>query len=114
MAKDSTIRKLTNSDLKRIESLLSSQDTDVANLGLGLIEELRFSMQTLRKLKADIRKNGVVVEMSQGKYSITRTNPALQTYNVSIKNYQSIVTQLSNLLNSLNLNEDDDFESDTL
>ena len=52
--------------------------------------------------------------MSQGKYSIDRANPALTQYNSMIKNYQSTVKQINDLLPKDSLDGNDDFDNDEL
>ena len=58
-------------------------------------------------------QKGVVTDMDQGKYKIQRSNPALNTYNVTIKNYQSLVSKLNELLPKSET-ANDDFEDDDL
>lgn len=114
MAKEEKIKKLTSADIKKIEKIFSDMESETSSLGLALMEELKFTIQTLRKLKANIRKNGVVVDMPQGSYTIQRANPALQTYNVLIKNYQSLVKAIIDMLPSLDNTDNDEFDSDDL
>lgn len=42
--------------------------------------------------------------MCQGAYDIERTNPALQGYNVTIKNYTAVIKQLNDMLPSTKQN----------
>ena len=69
--------------------------------------------KTLKKLKKDIDKKGVVVTMCQGSYSIDRTNPSLPTYNSTIKNFTSTSKQLFDMLPKSD-SDDDDFDNDNL
>lgn len=112
--KSDKTKTLTNADIEKMLKRFSDLDSDIGRLGLGLIEELKFARKTLKKLKTNINKNGVVVEMDQGKYKIDRTNPALTTYNTLIKNYQSLSSQIYTMLSNLDPSEDDDFDSDDL
>ena len=107
-------KNITLADIERIRKRFADLDSDVGTLGLGLIEELKFSLKTLKKLKVNINKNGVVVKMDQGKYEIDRTNPALTTYNTLIKNYQSLSKQIYDMLAELDPIDEDDFDSDDL
>lgn len=79
-------------------------------IGLGLVGRAIFMQETLKDLETKIDKDGTVVEMCQGSYSIDRINPALQAYNNTIKNYTSIMKQIND---SLPPEEDDDDEFDT-
>lgn len=69
-------------------------------LGLALIDKAKFMEKTLQELQEKINQGGVVTEMCQGAYNIERTNPALQGYNVTIKNYTAIIKQLNDMLPS--------------
>ncbi len=115
-SRDSTkIKELTQKEIKKMEKVFSDMDSEMGSLGLSLLSELSFALQTLKKLKADIRKNGVVVDMPQGNYSIKRANPALQAYNTLIKNYQSIVKAIQDMLPlAENAADIDEFDSDNL
>lgn len=104
--------KPKQNDLKSLKSTFESMDSDKGKLGLSILGELEFINKTLKKLKKEIRENGVVTDMSQGAYSIKRSNPALNTYNVTIKNYQLLISKLNDLLpkkdGTLDNFEDDD------
>lgn len=89
-------------------------DNEKGMLGLTLIKELEFMKKTLTNLKKELVDKGVVTEMPQGKYSIERANPALSQYNSMIKNYQSTVKQISDLLPKDSMDSFDDFDNDEL
>ena len=61
-----------------------------------------------------VKKDGVVTEMCQGNYNIDRENPALKSYNTTIKNYQALIKQITDLLPNQNNNNGDDFDGDNL
>ncbi len=105
--------KLKPNDLNSLKITFESMDNDKGKLGLSILGELEFINKTLKKLKTEIRKNGVVTDMSQGSYSIKRSNPALNTYNVTIKNYQLLISKLNDLLPKQE-NQLDNFEDDDL
>lgn len=105
--------KLKQNDLNSLKITFESMDNDKGKLGLSILGELEFINKTLKKLKTEIRKNGVVTDMSQGSYSIKRSNPALNTYNVTIKNYQLLISKLNDLLPKQE-NQLDNFEDDDL
>ena len=69
-------------------------------LGLALIDKAKFMEKTLQELQKQINAGGVITEMCQGKYNIDRANPALQAYNVTIKNYTAVIKQLNDMLPS--------------
>ena len=66
---------------------------------------------TLEDLKKEVNANGVVTEMPQGEYSITRENPALKSYNTMIQRYNSTLKQLDDYINKISPQTD---ELDTL
>lgn len=100
--------KINNINLNLLKDTFEDMDSDRSRLGLNLLEEAKFMKQTLKKLKSKIRKNGVVTEMCQGEYSIDRANPALSQYNSLIKNYQSCIKQICELLPEDSGGTDDD------
>lgn len=109
------MEKLKKIDLKRLEeSFKLLDDDDIATLGLSLIKEIKFMKKTMASLKKEINDKGVVVSMPQGNYDIERANPALASYNTMVKNYNSTIKQVCDLLSSRNINPEDNFEDDDL
>ncbi len=103
--------KIKPINFKILKKLFNEMDNEKGMLGLTLVKELEFMKTTLNKLKTAIKKDGVVTEMSQGKYSIDRANPALSQYNSMIKNYQSTVKQLNDLItDDIAKSLEDDFD----
>lgn len=104
-------KKIAYKDLEQIKKTFEELDTDKSKLALSLIDEALFLGETLKSLKDKISQDGVVTEMCQGAYSINRENPALRSYNTSIKNYQTLIKQITELLPSQEQNpKDDGFE----
>ncbi len=97
-------------DLSKLEKVFSTIGGNKSKLALSLLSEAKFMKQTLAELQEDVNKNGVVTSMCQGRYDIERTNPALQAYNNTIKNYNSVIKQLSDLLPADMDDDDDGFE----
>lgn len=85
-------------NLDDIEATFVAMDNDKGKVGLALLEEARFIKSTLERLKKEIQDNDMVGEMQQGSYSITRSNPALKTYNTTSDNYRKIMKQIIDLL----------------
>ncbi len=106
--------KIKPINFKNLKKLFNEMNNEKCMLGLALIKELEFMKKALNKLKKELTDKGVVTEMSQGKYSIERANPALTQYNSMIKNYQSTVKQINDLLPKDSMDSYDDFDNDDL
>ena len=105
--------KIKEIDLKSVKDTFTILNTDKSKLGLSLVEEAEFMKITLNDLKEKIVQDGVVTSMCQGKYNIDRANPALSQYNMLIKNYQSCINNIANLLPKEEIIEDT-FDEDEL
>lgn len=108
------MRKIKGIDINSIKDTFQDMGTDKSKLGLALIEEAKFMKNTLTKLKKKIKNDGVVTNMCQGKYDIERANPALSQYNMLIKNYQSCINNIVNLLPKDEYSTEDNFDDDDL
>ncbi len=83
---------------KRLEKILKDVPKEQIALCERLIERAAFMGVMLIEYEEEVKKNGIVTQMCQGEYTIDRENPAIKGYNVMIKNYQSVVKQLTELL----------------
>ena len=101
------MKQINKIDYTLLKDTIDNLDETLKPICLGLLKELKFMESTLSKLKKNIKSKGVVTEMSQGSYSIDRTNPALQSYNSLIKNYTSTSKQLFDMLPKENISDDD-------
>lgn len=95
-------------DISILKDIFKSKDNVLALL---LLDKAEFMEKTLKELQTAVDKNGVVTEMCQGSYSIDRTNPALQAYNNTIKNYTSVIKQLNDMLPKNDKPKDDGFDN---
>ena len=100
------MKKFVEIDLKAVKKTFENMNNDKTSLGLSLVEEAEFMKKTLNDLKTKIEDEGVVVSMCQGKYSIDRANPALSQYNMLIKNYQTCIKNLLDLIPKEEINID--------
>lgn len=97
--------------LSELETTFKNMDNDKGKVGLDLLIEAQFMKKTLERLRNEIDNHDLVVEMQQGSYSIDRSNPAINTYNTTITNYNKIIKQLIDLLPADNpKNKSDGFE----
>lgn len=93
--------------LADIKKVFENQNDEKSKMALSLLDEAFFVGQTLEDLKNEVRKTGVITEMCQGSYEITRENPALKSYNVTLKSYQNLIKQIVELLNGTSSSEDE-------
>ena len=107
------MKKIKKYDYDLIKDSIENLPKDKQELCNHILNELIFMEQTLKKLKKEIKQKGVVVDMCQGEYSIQRTNPALNQYNTTMKNYTGCIKQLNDLLPP-DSNVDDEFDPDNL
>ena len=105
--------KVVKVDLNSVKSTLKEIDNYTTRLCLNLLVEAEFMKKTLKKLKKEINTNGVITKMSQGNYEIERANPALAQYNSLVKNYNSTIKQILDILPKEDPS-DDGFEEDEL
>ena len=104
--------KIKPVNFKILKKAFNEMDNEKGMLGLSLLKELEFMKRTINKLQKEVKDKGVVTQMDQGKYYVERANPALVQYNAMVKNYQSTVKQINDLLPKDSV--DDDFDNDDL
>lgn len=105
MAKKKTL------DLQTLKPIFEELNNGKSKLALSLLDKAEFMEETLVKLQNKVKTDGVVTSMCQGNYDIDRENPALRSYNTTIKNYTSVIKQLNDMLPNEEKPKDDGFES---
>lgn len=98
LAKTKKTEKAEEIDLDSLRKTFEARTDDKSKLALDLLKRAEFMRTTLIALEDKVNSEGVVTEMSQGSYSIDRENPALRSYNTTIKNYTSVIKQIVELL----------------
>ena len=99
-------------DLSELKQLFLKENNAKNTLALSLLDKAEFLEQTLQNLKLKVNALGVITSMCQGAYDIDRENPALKSYNTTIKNYTMVVKQLNDMLpKNEERPKDDGFES---
>ena len=73
-------------DIKDLRKVFEAINDEKSKLALSLLDKAEFLEETLQELKARVKLDGVVTEMCQGDYTIERENPALKSYNTTVKN----------------------------
>lgn len=104
MAKD----KLILTDGTKFNDILKQIAEDRKPIANDLIKEICFMGETLTELKKMIKETGAVELFEQGKQKFMRENPALKSYNATIKQYSSIYKQLTDLIPKTITNKEDD------
>ena len=107
------LKEIKKVDYKSIKDSIENLPKDKQELCNNILNELIFMEETLNSLKKEIQEKGVVVDMCQGKYSIQRTNPALNQYNTTMKNFTGCIKQLNDLLPTDSA-DNDEFDEDSL
>lgn len=99
-------------DIKELRTAFEQLDENKSKLALSLLDKAEFMEVTLNKLQKKVNDDGVITMMCQGSYEIERENPALKSYNTTIKNYTSVIKQLNDMLPTKEQTQkDDDFEN---
>ncbi len=107
------MKEIKKVDYKSIKDSIENLPNDKQELCNNILNELIFMEETLNSLKKEIQDKGVVVDMCQGKYSIQRTNPALNQYNTTMKNFTGCIKQLNDLLPT-DSGDNDEFDEESL
>ena len=69
---------------------------------LDMIDRLSLMAVLIDECEEHLNKEGLVVQMSQGKYTIDRENPYVKILDRSTKTYQSMIRQLDEMMPSTN------------
>ena len=107
------LKEIKKVDYNSIKDSIENLPKDKQELCNNILNELIFMEETLNSLKKEIQDKGVVVDMCQGKYSIQRTNPALNQYNTTMKNFTGCIKQLNDLLPT-DSGDNDEFDEESL
>ena len=102
--------KLVGEEKAKLLKQFSALPTKQKNIVDGLIERAAFMRIMLAGLEEDIKKNGEfeLFTQSDAVQPYQRKRPAVDIYNASIKNYSSIIKQLTELLPAENSAAEDE------
>lgn len=89
------VKILTADDLEKI---VKAVPADRRLLASNLASELSFMSGMLDELKTAAKEIGPLELFEQGTQSMLRENPALKSYNTTIKNYAVILQRLTDML----------------
>lgn len=114
MATKKTLPEVTaiNKEIKRLTGIIEELDGNKKALAIGPIRDVAFMRVTMEKLKDNVNREDIIVEMDQGGYSIEVINRSLKQYNDMIPKYNSTMQLLINLFpKEVIAAMDDGFES---
>lgn len=109
LQKDERIKK----EIRKLNGLFKNIEPKLKKTVSSLIEKASFMAVTLDDLQNHINENGVTVEYQNGENQWgTKKSPEVEVYNTMIKNYSSVMKQLTDLVPKElpKKNEDDGFE----
>lgn len=105
LSKDERIKK----EIKKLNGLFKNIEPKLKKVVQPLIEKAAFMSVTLDDLQNHINQNGVVEEYKNGENQYgTKKSPQVEIYNTMIKNYSSVIKQLTDLVPKEVPKEEDD------
>lgn len=97
--KDITRTNRSKKEFTRLKKIFADIPKDKKDTVVSLIQNAAFMTITLEDLQNAINENGVLSEYQNGENQWgTKKSPEIEIYNTMIKNYSSIVRQLTDLL----------------
>lgn len=105
LSKDERIKK----EIRKLNGLFKELEPKLKKTVQPLIEKSAFMSITLDDLQTHINENGITEEYQNGKEQWgVKKSPQVEVYNTMIKNYSSIMKQLTDLLPKKPPKQDDD------
>lgn len=92
-----TIINRQKKEISRIKKTFKDLPKEKLKISEKLIERAAYMLVSLEDMEEKINADGLVVTMPQGDYTIERAHPLLTPYNAMVKNYNTIIKQLSEL-----------------
>ena len=88
-----------NAEVKRLASLFKGIEPKRAKTIKNIINRAAFMQVSLEDMEEDINTDGIIEEFTQDHVNFyERERPIVKTYNVMIKNYNSTIKQLIDML----------------
>ena len=108
MEKEEQIKK----EINRLKKIFKDISKDRKDSIVSLIDKAAFMSITLQELQNTMNKDGVICEYKNGANQWgTKKSPEVEVYNTMIKNYSTIIKQLTDLLpKDIPKVEDDGFD----
>lgn len=83
---------------RKLAKLFRDLPTEKKQFADGLIEQFAVSTVTLERLVEEINNSALIEDFSQGTQKFRRENPALKSYNTTIKSFTALSKSLLDLL----------------
>ena len=90
--------KMISKEVAELKKIFKDIDGDKKPFADRLIQQCSFMLTTLAELQETLNNDGSIELFVNGKQEMLREHPAAKTYNTMIKNYNSIIKQLIDLL----------------
>lgn len=90
--------KIKRTELTKLTKILKNLPPDKQKLADGLKQQAAFMYSTMAELQEILNEGGAVEMFEQGAQKMLREHPAAKTYNAMVKNYNSTMKQLFDLL----------------
>lgn len=83
---------------KELQALFEKVPDDKRNEASLFVDQLSFMIETLDRLKEQIKSNGVIDDFEQGSQRFKRESQSLKSYNTTMKTYNTTMTNFLKLL----------------
>lgn len=109
--KDLTIEEQINKEVRRLKKIFDNIDEDKKKIVQGLFENAAFLSTQMKLMMSRINEDGVTIKYQNGENQWGyKKSPDVDTYNSFIKQYTTIIKQLTDLLPKDNTIEIDPIE----
>lgn len=102
--KEKNIKK----EIGELSKIFKDIDQERKQFADRLIQQCAFMLTTLSELQETLNEQGSIELFVNGKQEMLREHPAAKTYNTMIKNYNSTIKQLLDMLPEGNKAEQDE------
>lgn len=90
--------KMIKKEIAELKRFFKEIENDKKPFANRLIEQCSFMSVTLRELQETLNEDGAIELFVNGKQKMLREHPATKTYNAMVKNYNSVIKQLLEML----------------
>lgn len=90
--------KMIKKEITELKRFFKEIENDKKPFANRLIEQCSFMSVTLRELQETLNADGAIELFVNGKQKMLREHPATKTYNAMVKNYNSVIKQLLEML----------------